>query len=373
MRGYRVIEQVGEGTFAVVYRAAQPSVDRDVAIKQIRSEFADRPDFIRKFEAEAHLVARLEHPYIVPLYDYWREPGSAYLVMRILPGGSLESSLLEGPWDLASTARMVEQIGSALVVAHRAGVVHRDVKPANILLDDDGNTYLSDFGIALDSFEAQAGSVAFSLGSPAYASPEQLRGEPVGPSADVHGLAISVYETLTGQLPFPDESTQAALLQRQLHEPIPLVRSTRPEVRVAVDEVLQQATAKQVSARIQTVEEFVAAFQAAISGETKQLLGRGRSTLVGADERNPYKGLRAFDEADGADFAGRERLVDHLVDVFADHRILTVVALQGRENHPSFARACSQRCVGAPFPVPAIGTWLLLCLVAARSKSWRRR
>jgi len=130
LRGYEIIERLGEGAFSIVYRATQPSVDRQVAIKQIRAELANRPDFIRRFEAEAHLVARLEHPNIVPLHDYWREPDSDYLVMRLLRGGTLETSLRSGPWDLEATVAMIGQIGGALAAAHRAGVVHRDVKTA---------------------------------------------------------------------------------------------------------------------------------------------------------------------------------------------------------------------------------------------------
>ena len=116
---------------------------------------------------------------------------------------------------------MVEQIGSALATAHAEGVVHRDVKPANVFLDEVGNFYLGDFGIALEAAELSDPTAALSAGSPAYASPEQLRREPVGPPADVHGLAISIYEALTGRLPFPTAASQAELLQHQLHDPIP--------------------------------------------------------------------------------------------------------------------------------------------------------
>jgi len=146
LRGYKILDRLGEGAFSVVYRGTQPSVGRDVAIKQIRAELANRPEFIRRFEAEAHMVARLEHPHIVPLIDYWREPGSAYLVMRLLRGGSLESSVLDGQWTLDRTVRMVDQIGSALAASHRADVIHRDVKSANILLDTEDNAYLSGVG-----------------------------------------------------------------------------------------------------------------------------------------------------------------------------------------------------------------------------------
>ncbi len=328
LRAYEIVERLGEGSFSIVYRGAQPSVGREVAIKQIRAELANRPEFIRRFETEAHLVARLEHPHIVPLIDYWREPGSAYLVMRLLRGGNLETAALDEPWSLERTIRMVDQIGAALSAAHRAGVVHRDVKPANILLDEDGNAYLSDFGIALEAAEAADPVAALSAGSPAYASPEQLRREPVGPSADIHGLAIAVYEALTGRLPFPDEPNQAALLKRQLHDPIPLVRQTRSDVPVGLDAVLQMATAKDPALRHQTVEEFVAALRAS-AGAAVPSSPRSRATAVAAEPRNPYKGLRAFDEADAPDFAGRERLIDQLRETLGASRLVAVVGPSG--------------------------------------------
>ncbi|MCP3855402.1 MAG: protein kinase [Actinomycetia bacterium] len=327
LRGYRISERLGEGAFSIVYRGAQPSVDRDVAIKQIRAELVNRPEFIRRFETEAHLVASLEHPHIVPLIDYWREPGSAFLVMRLLRGGSLETSVLDHPWSLDRTLAMVDQIAAALATAHRAGIVHRDVKSANILLDEDGNAYLSDFGIALEVADPEA---ALSAGSPAYASPEQLRREPVGPSADVHGLAIAVYEALTGRLPFPDEPNQAALLQRQLHDPIPTVRASRTDIPGTVDQVLQKATAKDPAERYQTVDEFAAGLhQAAAGTHPVAVTSRGAITTVTTEARNPYKGLRAFDEADDADFAGRSRLVDQLADTMSAQRLVAVVGPSG--------------------------------------------
>ena len=123
-----------------------------MAVKVIRPALANDPEFIRRFEAEAQLVARLEHPHIVPLYDYWREPDGAFLVMRYLRGGSLREALADGPMPVERALGVVDQVGAALAAAHRQGVVHRDVKPANILLDEDGNAYLSDFGIAARGF-----------------------------------------------------------------------------------------------------------------------------------------------------------------------------------------------------------------------------
>lgn len=329
LRSYTILDRLGEGAFSIVYRGHQPSVDREVAIKQIRSDLANRPEFIRRFEAEARMVAALEHPHIVPLIDYWREPGAAYLVMRLLRGGSLETAVSRGAWEPDATARMAVQIASALAAAHRAGVVHRDVKPANILLDPDGWAYLTDFGIALESDEAHDPESALSTGSPAYASPEQLRHESVGPAADVHGLAIAVFETLTGHLPFPDEPTQAAALRRQLEDPIPLLRTIRPELR-AVDEILQHATAKNPADRYTSVEEFAEDLSAALSPRAvPATVPTSRGTVLELDDRNPYKGLRAFEESDAADFAGRSRLVDRFVQTLRSNRALTVVGPSG--------------------------------------------
>ena len=169
VRGYELRQQIGEGSYGAVYRAYQPLVGRDVAIKIILPQYANYPDFIRRFEYEAQVVARLEHPYIVPLYDYWRAPDGAYLVMRWLRGGSLHDVLHKGSMPPEMFDRMLDQIGGALVTAHRRGVVHRDLKPANILLDEDGNAYLADFGIAKDlgkTFSPYRTDAAGVVGSP---------------------------------------------------------------------------------------------------------------------------------------------------------------------------------------------------------------
>ena len=152
LRGYIVHGVIGEGAFGRVLAATQPGTNRDVAIKVIRPDLADDSRFVQRFEAEAQLVARLEHPHIVPLYDYWREPGGAYLVFRLLTGGTAQAALVSGgAFDVARASRIVEEVGSALLAAHAAGVVHCDVKPANVLFDAAGNSYLTDFGIARSS------------------------------------------------------------------------------------------------------------------------------------------------------------------------------------------------------------------------------
>jgi serine/threonine protein kinase len=144
VKGYQLRELIGVGGYGSVYRAHQTLVDREVAIKIILPQYANRPYFIRHFEIEAQLIARLEHLHIVPLYDYWREPDGAYIVMRWLRGGNLGRVLRNGPLDPEPTMRTLEQLASALALAHRNGVIHQDLKAANILLDEDQNAYLSD-------------------------------------------------------------------------------------------------------------------------------------------------------------------------------------------------------------------------------------
>jgi serine/threonine protein kinase/DNA-binding XRE family transcriptional regulator len=220
VRGYELGERIGAGGFGAVYRARQSAIEREVAVKLILPQFADHPDFIRGFEAEAQLVARLEHPHIVPLYDFWREPGAAYLVMRLLRGGNLEMVLADGPLPPDALLPLLTQVGTALHTAHRAGVIHRDIKSANILLDGDRNAYLADFGIAKTLSAGSATETGAIVGSPAYFSPEQIQAEPVKPQSDIYCLGIMLFELLTGQKPFPGP-TPIAFIQQHLAETLP--------------------------------------------------------------------------------------------------------------------------------------------------------
>src|SRR5215510_8522202 len=167
IKGYELRDRIGEGGFGSVYRAYQPAIGREVAVKVILPQHANHPDFIRRFEVEAQLIARLEHPHIVPLYDYWRDPDGAYLIMRWFQG-SLRSTIQRGPWSVEDACCLLEQMAGALTVAHREGVVHRDIKPDNILLDEDENAYLADFGIAKDVHLRSPHQDDEVAGSPAY-------------------------------------------------------------------------------------------------------------------------------------------------------------------------------------------------------------
>ena len=244
IKGYKIGERIGAGGFGVVYEAQQTTVRRKVAVKFILPDFANEAEFIRRFDTEAQLIARLEHPHIVPLHDYWRDPSGAFIVMRYLEDGSLKDALTNQPFDLKSTARLLDQVASALALAHRNDVVHRDIKPSNILLDEDGNTYLADFGIAkvlgdLESDLTKSGV----LGSLEYISPEQARSDPVTPQTDIYSLGVVLYETLTGIHPFPN-STSVECLYKHLNDPLPEIKDLDDDVSAEVNAVVQKATQK---------------------------------------------------------------------------------------------------------------------------------
>jgi WD40 repeat protein/serine/threonine protein kinase len=263
IKGYELKERLGAGSFGAVYKAHQSTIQRDVAIKVILPYFTHHPDFIRRFEAEAQLVARLEHPYITPLYDYWRDTDGAYLVMRWLRGGSLQDALHSGPFGLPAALLFMEQITAALTTAHRNQVIHRDLKPANILLDEDSNAYLADFGIAKDLTQILvAASPNEIIGSPDYISPEQVRGEELTPQTDFYALGIVLFEMLTGHHPFKDASI-VEMLYKHLNDPLPEITTLPKDVSESINALIQKATAKNPIQRYQNALEMAAAFRAA--------------------------------------------------------------------------------------------------------------
>jgi WD40 repeat protein/serine/threonine protein kinase/DNA-binding SARP family transcriptional activator len=313
VKGYDLKEEIGQGAYGVIHRAVQTAIGRQVAIKVIRHRYANDPEFIRRFETEAQTIARLEHPFIVPLYDYWRDPEGAYLVMRYLHEGSMQDSLEKGPWEPEQTATMVEQVARALSAAHQHGVIHRDVKPGNILLDEEKNAYLSDFGIAKDLEQhanlTREGGV---IGTPDYISPEQILGQEVGPQSDIYSLGAVIYEALTGEKPFPDASL-AGLVHKHLNEPLPLVTAGQPELPAQIDDVIQRATAKRPADRFGDALEMAEAFRRAVGGQDLSPGVAVAPLVAPAEVYNPYKGLRAFQESDAEDFFGREALVEQLI------------------------------------------------------------
>ena len=337
IKSYDFGEPLGRGGFAEVYRARQHAVLREVAIKIYLPKYANSPEFIRRFESEAQVVARLEHPHIVPLYDYWREPDRAYIVMRYMRGGSLRDLMeREGILGPDVTSKVLEQVGSALTFAHRNGVVHRDIKADNILLDEDGNAYLSDFGIAKEQGAEALDGDGLIVGTPAYLAPEQIRGDEAGPQTDVYAFGIMLYEMLSGSRPFADE-TLATLVYKHLNEPLPMIDHNALNLPPALNTIIQTATAKEPEERYPDAMALVREYQ--------QTLRQGAATLeLELEEldfaefelletKNPYKGLRAFQQADAADFFGRsamiERVLGRLQEPVVENNFLAVIGPSG--------------------------------------------
>jgi WD40 repeat protein len=335
IRSYELGELVGTGGFGAVYRARQPSVAREVAIKIIWPAFANQPSFIRRFEAEAQLVAALEHPHIVPVYDYWRDPEGAYIVMRYLRGGPLRTLGSGRDLPLRQVAQIVEQVATALALAHRYGVVHRDIKPENILLDEERNAYLADFGIAqIISAVQQSADEFSSMGSPAYAAPEVMLGHSVTIQSDIYSLGIVVFELLSGEYPYPglEEMSQTQLISMRTKEPLPPLFTRRPELPRPLTDVLMRATALNPSDRYADALSFHEAFREALGQGAVARTAASRS-LIRELVPNPYRGLRAFAERDAHVFYGRESLVRRLLSRMMQneeyHRFLAVVGPSG--------------------------------------------
>lgn len=256
IRGYTFQKLIGQGAYGVVYQASQSAVDRDVAIKMIAPDYANQAEFMQRFKIEAQLVAQLEHPHILPLYDYWQDEQGAFLVMRYIRGGSLRQRLIkQGGLDLTLAAKLLHQLSGALSIAHENGVIHRDIKPDNILLDERENAYLTDFGIAKTDKQADISRSDAIIGTLKYLAPEQLQGQTASIQSDIYALGLVFYETLTAEHPFMSDGF-AALIQRQLYEALPNVCQKRPDLPQAVNSILQKACAKNPLDRYPTAQAF---------------------------------------------------------------------------------------------------------------------
>lgn len=287
---YEIRAELGRGGMATVYHGYDPRFEREVAVKVLPSELLHSdPQFKLRFEREAKIIAQLEHPSIVPVYDVGDEGGQPYFVMRYMNGGSLSERIAARVMGIGEAARILGQIAPGLDEAHSKGIVHRDLKPSNILFDSKGTPYISDFGIAKLS-QAQASSVTGSaiIGTPAYMAPEQASGETVDGRSDIYALGIILFEMLTGRQPY-EADTPMAVAIKHITDPVPHILEANPSLPADVDAIIQKAMAKRKEDRYSSAVELVDALRAVELRDKTELrtVKAAPKTVVAAQKTAP--------------------------------------------------------------------------------------
>ncbi|MCP3768225.1 serine/threonine-protein kinase [Streptomyces sp. MAR25Y5] len=288
--GYRIEREIGRGGTAVVYRARDLRLDRTVALKLLAPELARNDVFRRRFTHESRIAAALDHPHIVPVFEAGEEDGILYIAMRYVEGSDLRRLLdREGPLPFRTALRIAVQVASALDAAHEHGLVHRDVKPGNILVargtdsDHPEHVYLTDFGLTKKSLSLTGfTTVGQFVGTLDYVAPEQISGRPVDARCDVYGLACVVHETLAGHPPFRRDDDMALLWAHQYDEPPPLT-AIRPDLAPRTDAVLAKALAKSPDDRYASCLDLVAALRTAVTGDGTTTAPEGRHPATRVD------------------------------------------------------------------------------------------
>jgi hypothetical protein len=281
--GYLIEAVIGEGGMGVVYRAHQPRLDRRVALKLIASSLAADPEFRRRFERESRLAAAIDHPNVIPVYEAGEVDGQLFIVMRLVEGADLGKVIAaEGRVEPRRAARLVRQLGAALDVAHERGLVHRDIKPGNVLIEGAGDeeiAYLTDFGLTKDtSSDTGLTQTGHFVGTADYVAPEQARGERVDARTDVYALGCVLFESVTGEVPFPRPSTVAKIFAH-VNDPVPMPSQRAGKALAPFDEVCRRALAKDPAHRFPSAGDLGRAATAA--GEGRELPRAERSVARG--------------------------------------------------------------------------------------------
>jgi len=275
---YEIKAEIGRGGMATVFHAYDPRFERDVAIKVLPKEFLHDPQFRTRFDREAKTIALLEHPAIVPVYDFGEEEDQPYIVMRYMSGGSMSERILQGPVSLEETVQLFNRLAPALDAAHAKGIIHRDLKPGNVLFDQYGNAFLSDFGIARLAQSSGAtltgGNI---LGTPAYMSPEQVQGDKeIDGRSDIYSMGVILYQMLTGAAPY-QATTPARVMMMHILEPVPQILQAKKDLPTALQNVINKAMAKEPANRYSTAAEMAAALDGILFSTTPP---RGSATMV---------------------------------------------------------------------------------------------
>lgn len=262
---YEIESELTTGGMGVIILAKDPYIQRQVVVKVLMYSRTLDDVYREFFQNEAEVIAALEHPSIVPIYDFGWHGQQPYIVMRYMSGGSLQDRLEKGEMKLTEIAHIIKRVSDALDAAHAKQIIHRDIKPSNILFDSSGDAFLSDFGIATSkSFKDDDGE--WLVGTPAYMSPEQAQGKHVDGRSDIYALGVTLYRSLTGQLPFSSSST-TALVNAHIELPIPDIRTIKANIPAVWQEVVAKAMAKDPNARYATAGDFARDVNEVASGK----------------------------------------------------------------------------------------------------------
>jgi serine/threonine protein kinase len=274
---YKLLKRLGRGGMADVYKAVQPGLERPVAVKIMYPHLAETPGFVDRFQREAQAIARLHHPHIVQVYDYSSEGDLHYMVMEFVEGQTLKARLDQAfargeQLPLAEVVGLFHAVLAAVDYAHNHNVVHRDLKPGNLIIEQGGRPVLSDFGIAKIVGASKNTTTGQSVGTPAYMSPEQGQGESGDRRSDIYALGIMLYECLTGHVPY-DGDTSVTIMLKHINAPIPALRQARPDLSPALEAVVTRALAKSPGDRFHTAAEMWTALRAAVEGSGAAVAG----------------------------------------------------------------------------------------------------
>jgi serine/threonine protein kinase len=282
---YRIVAQIGEGGMASVFKSYQPKMDRYIALKILPRHLSKNSEFVERFSQEARVIARLEHPHILPVFDFGEEDGYTYLAMRLVEGGSLGNLLKKNrQLKLPQIARFIAQVGGALDYAHKQGVIHRDFKPGNVLLDNFENCLLTDFGIAkLMAATTNLTATGGILGTPAYISPEQGMGEKIDHRSDIYSLGVVLYQMVTGYLPYKADTPMAVIFQH-IHAPLPLPREKVPDLPDSIERIILKSLSKNADDRFESAAEMVNALEHAVLNLDYQPTQDDAETITKPDE-----------------------------------------------------------------------------------------
>ena len=277
--GYEFLNVIGYGGMATVYRARQLSMQRIVALKVLPRQFMQDDTYMQRFHREVEIVSRLEHRNIVPVHDYGEFDRQPYIVMRYMPAGSVDDLLRSGPLDFELTQKIIEQIAPALDYAHTKGVLHRDLKPSNILMDDNGDAYLTDFGIARVLGENMGGisiTTKHVVGTPAYMSPEQAQGQSLDNRSDIYSLGVTLFEMATGHRPFVAE-TPYGVAVLQVTTPPPAPRTLNVNIPVPLENVIMRTMKKKPDERYNSAILLSEAVRSALDPDAASI----HDTMIG--------------------------------------------------------------------------------------------